>query len=38
MLVDPKTIAKALGAQETNVKIDSRRGPISPFLAAISCG
>lgn len=30
-LVNPKAIAKALGAEETKVKIDARRGPISLF-------
>src|SRR5271169_3298914 len=30
-LVNPKAIAKALGAEETKVQIDARRGPISLF-------
>lgn len=29
--VNPKTIAKALGAEDTRVEIDTRRGPISLF-------
>ena len=30
-LVNPDAIAKALGAEETRVQIDARRGPISLF-------
>lgn len=30
-LVNPDAIAKALGAEETGVQIDARRGPISLF-------
>ena len=30
-LVDPKTVAKALGAKKAGVDIDTRRGPVSLF-------
>lgn len=30
-MVNPNAIAEALGAEETKVRIDSKRGPISLF-------